>query len=140
MDFSKPEKIDLIKLSNLFMPFHSRIWQKCDKPITRKEIEEYVLSNKLQSPDIKVEFDPVCKFWDLSSRDIHLKRIAWLVQNFDDQFPIAIDFGVPNFGGHFEIIDGNHRLLAAYFLGKEYVNAECSGAVSEIEKFLYTKF
>lgn len=133
-DYDKPIKIDLIKLADLIQPFKSKIWINCKSPITKKDIEKYLSKKNLQSPDVKVQFDYI---WDISTKDIHLKRVAWLVKNFSDKYPISLDFGMTNFEGYFNVDDGYHRLLAAYYLNKKYIKANCSGSIKEIKKYLY---
>lgn len=136
MEFTDtPIKIDLQKLSEIFHPFQSCIWVKCYKPITRYMIRVTVENKDFQSPEVPVEYDLI---WDISDRRTHIKRIAWLVDNWSDKNPIEIDFGIPELGiGFFEVGDGNHRLLAAYYLNKPYIMAHCSGSISEIEKYTY---
>jgi hypothetical protein len=58
--------------------------------------------------------------WDESTREEHIARIAWLVLNYNENYPIDIDFGTPSMDAHFEVSDGNHRLAAAYYLNKKY--------------------
>lgn len=129
-----PVKIDLNKLKELFNPFESNVWVKIDSPITIDEITDYINKGLYQSPDIEVKHDLI---WDVSDRDIHLKRIAWLVKNYDsEQYPILIDFGIPSLGmGFFEISDGCHRVAAAIYRNDKFIYADCSGEVNEIEKY-----
>ena len=135
INFDEPVKIDLKKLRHYIGPFKYNYWVKCDSPIKRGEIKECLKRHELQSPDIPVEkeFD----FWDVSSKEIHLKRIAWLVKNFNEEHPISLDFGIPSMGGSFCVDDGYHRLLAAYYKVIPYIKANCSGAITEIENYLY---
>ena len=131
----EPVKIDLDKLSEIWPPFQFNIWVKCDTPIQREEIYNALRDNNLQNPNLKVDYELI---WDISSREVHVARIAWMVRYWSDHFPIDIDFGVPHFmSGTLEISDGNHRLLAAYYLNKPYIMAQCSGSISEIEKYAY---
>jgi len=126
-------KIDLLKLAELFQPWERNIWVECNKPISSIEIEESLYNNQTQGPHIPVKFELI---WDISDRTTHIKRIAWLVNNFSDDFPIEIDFGIPN-TCYPTIIDGNHRLLAAYFLKRSFIMVNWCGAISEVKKYTY---
>ena len=132
-DFS-PVKIDLNKLKELFNPFESNVWVKLKKPITYEEITEYLHNDLLQSPYVEVKHDLI---WDISDRDVHLKRIAWLVKNYDsEKYPITIDFGLPSLGmGFFEIADGCHRIAASIYRNDKFIYANCSGEVVIIENY-----
>lgn len=129
-----PVKIDVRKLSQIVNPFREPIWIKLDKPITKKEIQQAINNNEVIPSDAPKKYD---KFWDKSSREEHIQRIAWLVKNYDENNPLLIDFGIPNFGSKFELSDGNHRLAAAIYLNKSYIWADVSGSIDEIEKYLY---
>jgi hypothetical protein len=48
---------------------------------------------------------------DWSTRDEHIRRIAWLVVNFEDKNPIEIQLGVND--DRLTIKNGKHRLAAA---------------------------
>jgi len=134
----KSEKIDLNKLAEIWSPFKSNIWVKLTSPITKEEITKALEENNFQSPDVEVCHDLI---WDISDRETHIKRIAWFVKNLDsEKYPIEIDFGIPNLNlGFFEIYDGNHRLLAAYYREDKFIHVYCSGAVDEIKKYSYTE-
>ena len=76
--------------------------------------------------------------WDESTRDIHLKRIAWLVQNFkenDIKFAINIDFWVELSWSDIE--DGNHRLAAAIYLKKPYILTNACWSFLNIFHYIY---
>jgi len=132
--FISPTKIDLKKLSNRYNPFKSVNWVGIDTPIKREEIEQFIKKDKLQSPDVPIKFSGI---WDVSNRETHIKRIAWLVKNYDENYPIEIDFGIPNLGVRFQISDGIHRLHASFYLREKYILANCSGAISEIGNYTY---
>lgn len=129
-------KICLRKLSEVYLPFERNIWVKCETPITREEIQLAIENNELQSPSESV--DMYMEWWDVSSRETHIKRIAWLVKNFDHKYYISIDFGIPGLCD-FTIEDGNHRLLAAYFLNLPYIMADCCGEVNLIHHYTKTR-
>lgn len=125
------QKISIEKLTALINPFERTNWVKLTSPLT---IEE-VLSSVPISYDIPQKMELI---WNVEDRMTHAGRIHWLVLNWSDDFPIDLDFGMPEMGyPSSEIIhDGHHRLMAAMILKKEFINARCSGAVSEIEKYL----
>ena len=127
-------KIDLKKLSQIWNPFESKIWIKVNKPITREEI-----SHAIEIKDfLDVGFQKkMYLIWDESTREEHIQRIAWLVENYNENYPLDIDFGVPSLGGEFTMEDGNHRLAAAIYLNKPYILANVCGSQYEIEKFIY---
>jgi hypothetical protein len=56
------------------------------------------------------------------------------VCNFSDDYPIEIDVGIPGFC-YLYVDDGNHRIAAAIYLKKKYIQAVCGGSISEIEKY-----
>lgn len=130
------EKIDLKKLEEIWSPFNATVWIKLNTPVTKEEVAQAIAENKLISPETPKKM--FMDFWDESSREEHVQRIAWLVKNFSDEYPIELDFGIPGFGGMcgFDIYDGNHRLAAAIYLERPYITANCSGAESLIDKFL----
>lgn len=127
------QKISISKLIELIDPFKWSNWVKCDSPLTIDEI----LTSSTISPDIPQEMTLI---WNTESREIHAGRIHWLVLNWSDDYPIDLDFGIPQLFQSTDILlDGHHRLMAAIILKKEFINARCCGAVSEIEKYLKTK-
>lgn len=125
-------KIDLKKLTELWNPFEQCIWIKIKTPITQKEIAHAIDKKWFRSPNAKKDEYLI---WDTSLRHIHIKRIAWLVKNFDLNYPIEIDFGLSD--GDLCISDGNHRLAAAIYLNKLYIYVNASGAEDLIEKFIF---
>ena len=125
------EKISLSKLKELIDPFKRVVWVNTSSPLTREEI--------LKATPIS----PKDSSWHLAYkkeeyvRRIHAGRILWLMQNWSDNFPIKLDFGVPvlNHTPAELILDGYHRFMAAIMLNLKCVNAICSGQISKIEKF-----
>jgi hypothetical protein len=135
IDYGKPLKIKLPKLTKVWNPFHHSIWMKIDKPVSRKEIAEAIKNQQFISPDTPKKMEDI---WDASSREGHIQRIAWFVCNFSDKFPISIDFGIR---GHcnLHVDDGNHRLAAAIFLRRKTITAVCGGEIAEIDRYLEDK-
>ncbi len=129
---SEATKIDLKKLTEYWNPFEQCIWMKVKKPITQKEITHAIDKKWCRSPNAKKDKYMI---WDTSLRHVHIKRIAWLVENFDLNYPIEIDFGLSD--GDLYISDGNHRLAAAIYLKKHYIYVNASGAEDLIEEFLF---
>ncbi len=76
-------------------------------------------------------------FWDESSKEEHIQRVAWFVMNLSKDYPIEIDFGVPEAGVGFSFNDGNHRLAAAIYMKFDYISAKWSGSESVANEFLY---
>lgn len=135
MYHSNIKKISLSKLTEIWNPFEYSIWIDMKSPITKKEVSEAIKNKKFISPDVPKNM--YLDFWDKSTREEHIARIAWLVENYNEEYHLEIDFGVPSMGCYFCFMDGNHRLCAAIYLNKEYVLVNCSGGESEIEKFVY---
>lgn len=127
------EQINLKKLARIWNPFNQTVWIKLNTPITIEEIQTAINEKRFISPETPKKMFLI---WDESTREEHIERIAWLVVNFDENFPIQIEFGIPGICG-FELSDGNHRLAAALFLKRPYINSESSGAESEIKKYLF---
>lgn len=127
-------KIDVEKLSERWDPFRSFIWTKLKTPLKKSEIRRAVEKNYLISPDTPKKFYFI---WDLSSRKSHIGRVAWFVVNYDKVQPIQIDFGIPTIGCDFTFIDGNHRYAAAIYRKEPFILAECSGAVNEINSYVF---
>lgn len=78
------------------------------------------------SPDTAKTECSAYLIWDTSTREQHIARVAWLVNNYRDDFPVDIDFGVPSHGCHFSVEDGHHRIAAAIFLQKKYIMVNAS--------------
>jgi len=126
------QKISLEKFVALFNPFESNIWVKVSSPLTVEEI----LKASSVSPDVPQQTELI---WNVEDRFTHAGRVRWLIENWSDDYPIDIDFGMPNLGYPSSelICDGNHRLMAAIVLKRKWINANCSGEVNEIEKYLW---
>lgn len=103
------DKLVLKLLQEKLSPFRYTTWQVLNKPITKKEIREAIKNKQFISPKSK----PV-KDIDNSTREEHIQRIAWLVKNYDrDNYPIDVDFGIPETEAKFCVLDGCHRLAGA---------------------------
>lgn len=129
-----PEKdlirpISISRLTERWNPFEFRIWPMMETPITHEEIRDALKRKVFLSPDAPKKMSQI---WDISPREDHISRIAWFVENWSDDYPIEIDFGIPLLA-RFIFEDGNHRLAAAIYMGRTYIYAICSGAISEID-------
>lgn len=131
---TESQKIDLFKLLKRIDVFSMTIWFNNETHITLKEIEKAVKHHD-------VMYRPSTGEYDTDSHHEHVKRIAWLVENWSDDYPIELDFGIPelNYNVYNPIMDGHHRIFAAIYLQKLFINANCSGSVKEIEKYLFVE-
>ena len=97
------EKINLAKLKKIVNPFNSSIWVSCETPITKREIALAIENTSFTTPDehtinltISGKYPVFIGATDPSPRAEHIKRIAWLVENYSEAYPIDIDLGVPS--------------------------------------------
>lgn len=106
------------------------VWRGCEEPISPKEVEK-AIKNKLFFDEPIVSSSP---------RKDHIARIAFLVVNGWWDY-IELDFGVPSMGycPKWPVVDGNHRLAAAFFDGHTTIDAGISGSLEEAEKILGIK-
>jgi len=126
-------KIDLDKFKKIYDPFNMDIWGI--GIITKKMIEDHLIkfkSNNLIFDGSEKKFGN----WFNKSIGEHLDRICFLIKNFDESFPIDIDFGIKGYSG-INVTDGNHRLIAAYYLNKKFINAVTCGSVDLIDFYTY---
>lgn len=130
----KPVMVRLDKLFGLSDPTHCFPWGTMvtgdDAPITRGEIREQIpfALEKVYSSDFCEED------W---TREEHIRRVAYLVINgWSD--PISLNLGCPSFGPtpDWVIEDGNHRVLAAWYLGDSEILAGISGEIDYINEVL----
>lgn len=126
-------KIDLSKLIVDWNPFQSAIWSEMEKPITIMEVEDAIKKEQFISPDIP---KPMYRIWDTSTREQHISRVAWFVTNYQEKYPIEIDFGIPGFC-YLTVEDGNHRLAAAIYLNLPFIWAIASGSTNLIREYGY---
>lgn len=127
-------KLDLDKIKEVWNPFKNIIWVTLETPITEEEITSAIENNQLIHPDSPKKM--YLNFWDESTREEHIQRIAWLVVNYNENFPIEIDFGIPELGAYFAFIDGNHRMAAAIYRKEKYIRVSASGSEKEILTFI----
>ncbi len=123
-------KIKLDKLEP-WNPFESCVWVGISKPIRKEEV-----SVALECMTLRSEPIPDWNFISpAASRDEHVKRVAFFVINKDNN-PIQIDVGVPELGCHVSwiIIDGNHRLAAAFYRNDLEIEADVSGSLNKINE------
>ena len=72
-----------------------------------------------------------------TSREEHVKRVAYLVVNgWDDN--ICIDVGIPEMNCYIDwiVMDGNHRLAAAFFRGDADIGCDICGSNGYAEELL----
>jgi hypothetical protein len=127
-------KVDVNLIADSWNPFRQKVWNGIKSPLNKHEVREAIVDRKLILPDTKFT-----ESHRVLPRHIHVEKIAWLVLNFSDDYPIDIDFGIPGMTSNLTpmIEDGNHRFAAAIYLGRPYIMAGCSGAISLIETFKY---
>ena len=122
-------KVSVAKVARRWNPFQESLWPRLDRPITREEIDACPDEEELPKIDKVRE-----GLWDLSSRENHIRRVAWLARHWSNAYPIGIDVGV-DMPGHqeFYVLDGNHRLAAAIYLKRKWIPANVDGDVKWIE-------
>lgn len=110
------------------------------QPITMEEIEQAIKENKLIPPGTFVdhpEDDQLCNIDDCT-RDQHIQRIAWFVQNYDHASSDLPSLGFSPFDepdAALSIAGGNHRLCAMIYKGTPSATFEIrAGRKSIIEK------
>lgn len=133
------EKIDLLKFNKAWRPFKrdmSVIWKAVKGPIKRHEITKAIQEGLFISPATPYK---IMNGWDGEPKAHHLRRIAWLVKNFQPGHPIEVDFSFVGEEPELVItfIDGNHRLLAASYLQLPSIECQSSGDQMAIEMFTY---
>jgi hypothetical protein len=107
-----------------------------ETPITRAEVRALLDSGEsLISPD-QVErrgyHQDIYTFnrrEGVDYRHYHASRIAWMVKNYEEMWPINIEFGLPGTRCEPYVVDGNHRFAAAIYLKKETIQATWGGSV-----------
>jgi hypothetical protein len=129
--FKNPINVSLASLEP-WNPFSNIVWwASCVTPITHQEIKEAIDNFRFEESPRE---DSIC---DPLPREFHIKRIAYLVvYGWDD--PIEIDVGVPELCCNIDwiIIDGNHRLAAAFYREEKSIASNCSGSLSHIKERL----
>lgn len=130
INLAKPQRVPLQFLIP-WNPFTYPCW--LPKPVAPRAVAEAIAQNQLEeTPWAKL---PGCKkdkslLW-------HARRIAYLVVHHSPK-PIDIDLGVPSMGCIVDhiVIDGNHRLAAAFYRGAEFIRASIAGEEGCIKEFL----
>lgn len=126
-----PQLLDVLKFRKRCDPIRDNSWS-LDYPITQNNIKIAIANNNLLPPKsndiVPYSINPL----------IHAARIAWfIIHGWND--PINIDVGVPSLGCYpkWPLKDGNHRFAAAIIRDDHFILANMSGAVNEIQKFLW---
>jgi hypothetical protein len=106
-------------------PFKRTVWPGLEKPVTEAEV--------LKQIDLRSLYRfPIVQNWTMKPvlRVVHVARIAYFVVR-GWRKPIDIDVGVPEMNCHVDwiIVDGNHRLAAAFFCRDESILACISGSL-----------
>jgi len=119
--------------------FKNTVWDGITRPITRVEVRKALQNGNLLSPTVVYDpLRPETLPGNLSIRQFHIRRIAYLVTTSYVIDPIEIDVGVPDLGCNPEwiITDGNHRLAAAFYRKDEFVPVSVSGDLEYAEELL----
>ena len=138
-----PDKLDVKLLAEIIDPFRT-LTDLCvnsnGEPLCRSTdgISHMLINQHVQNDNLKPEVYTNesakldAKEWTPSD---HAARIAWLVE-FGWSDPIELDFGIPSLGHcWYPLLDGHHRLAAAIFRHDNWIMANCSGDVEEIERY-----
>jgi hypothetical protein len=115
-------------------PFKNAVWRGMDSPVTKEEVKACLETCPPKGSDMElVPMDP----FKVCTRQEHAMRIATFVRDFDPT-PIDIDVGVPQLGCRVDwiIMDGNHRLAAAFYLNMPTIKASISGSTSYATELL----
>lgn len=114
--------------------------KRCDLLDVRKILEEWdpfaalnITRKQVDRAIAKEQYEPEYED-EIRTTKYHTRRIAYFVKHgWDD--PISVDVGCGHYGGHFEIVDGNHRLCAAVIRGDACIKADTAGMVSIIKEY-----
>lgn len=118
-------RVALIRLE-AYSPFNAPVWQCLTRPITRGEVGRAIAHKTFEEAPIG----------PTGSRRAHIRRVAYLVVH-PDANPISVDVGVRGLCSvSWPIMDGHHRLAAAFYRGDETIGVEASGSVDLIQEFL----
>ena len=104
------------------------MWQDMTTRITETAVRKAIERGNTLSPEIIYSCRPDVLPGRISVRQFHVRRVAHFVVN-DWTDAISIDVGVPDLGCHVDwiVIDGNHRLAAAFYRGDETIEGNVSG-------------
>jgi len=114
-----------------YNPFTQSVWAGLKSPITRAEVAAAIAAGRLRKEPV-----PLWNVMDKPpSREDHIERVAYLVLNKDPN-PIEVDVGVPGMRHPVDwpIIDGNHRVAAAFYRHDPSVDAKFSGHIETIRE------
>jgi len=101
-------------------PYDNCVWL-IDSPITVEEVEAAINKGYLLDVPTDVAFD----------RSFHVARVAYLVvHGWEDPIEVEASDHIT-----WPVMDGNHRLAAAKFLGMEMVEVQFSGCSSLLEEW-----
>ncbi len=105
-------------------PFKHHVWRKLTRPISKREVTNAIAKKRF-----------LREWRNTWSRKDHIQRIAWFVVTPWHE-PISIDVGVPELGCNVDwiVIDGNHRLAAAFYREDTHISADVSGSVDLIQE------
>jgi hypothetical protein len=110
--------VPLDRLS-MFRPFEICPWL-VETPISQDDVRVALLHETF----VDFSFSGSSVEW---TRQMHIDRIAWLVRNPDNN-PIEIEFPYPS-EAWMELTDGWHRLAAAQFAKRPYIDVEVTGFI-----------
>ncbi len=123
-------RVPLERLAVLANPLASPPWPTVREPFGASRLR--ALADSGQVLDVPYPADEALSW----SADDHARRIAWFVRH-GWSAPIDIDMGVPGFWvPGWCVMDGNHRLAAAFVLGHPDIEAEVSGSVEFARELL----
>ena len=100
-------------------PFKRVVWIGLESPVTKSEVAK---ARPILKPIGSRNF---------YNRKYHAGRIAGLLKTgWNDD--IQLDVGIPSLGyiPEWLVIDGNHRLAAAFFRGDKVINCNFSGSIN----------
>jgi len=106
-------------------PFNNVIWDGINTSLKKTEVAEAIQNRRFRDkpmPDFSFRDPP-------ASRAEHAARVAYLV-TYGWLDAISLDVGVPDLGCYVSwiVVDGNHRLAAAFYAEDETILVGVSGA------------
>lgn len=117
-----------IPLEDLPNPFEDWPWISKEKepPLTREEVVKAVLTRDIESLAYP---GPTYGFGEDWSREQHVARVAYFcIHGWKDE--VWVEVHGP---GMLELVDGHHRVAAAWFRGKTTIRASVGGFIDELE-------
>lgn len=138
---SRPPPTEDVETYHVPVPSIVRRWNPfgawIEKAISVHEVMEAVQTERLdQRPHDTLSMQDIDT--PDKERAYHIERIAWLVVN-PDPAPIIIFVGCPSLGVHprfgtFTLLDGNHRLAAAFVRGSPYIEVAYDGECAQFRR------